>query len=114
MAHDATHGHDHDHDHSHAAPLPGSEPKSKTGLRSAFFLVAIIAGLFIAALNFISAMGHSEEGHGSGEAHAPATHQATSNQTMHGEGGSGAPAEHGVHEAGTATHDDTAAHGEHH
>ncbi|RYE21515.1 MAG: hypothetical protein EOP51_15445, partial [Sphingobacteriales bacterium] len=46
------------------------ENKPEVSFRSSVWLVIILAGLFVAAVNFVSVMGHDEEGHGGhGEAH---------------------------------------------
>ena len=78
------------HDHSsHTHETAHEEPKSKTGLSSAFWLTVIIAGLFIASLNFMKAMsadeGSGHGGHDSHEAAAPThvegkTHEGTSTE----------------------------------
>lgn len=87
MAHD-THQH-----HS-------TENKPKTALNSSFWFVLILAGLFIAAVNFINVMSHDDEGHGNGhdthETHTPAGHEAATGAE---------------HEAPAAGHDSAA--GEH-
>lgn len=49
-----------------------------TGFRSSFWLVVILASLFIAAVNFVGVMSHdSEEGHGEHATEAPAHGEAT-------------------------------------
>lgn len=99
MSHETTHHHDAPH---------SKGPKTPIG--AAFFFVAILAGLFIAAVNFTNVMGHDDEGHGGG--HGETTHEATthgaseheggtinepkeasSNETLHGETGAGKPVE---------------------
>src|SRR5690242_3574437 len=72
MADHSTHHHD-----SHSS----GEIKSKTAFKSSFWFVIILVGLFIAALNFINVMGHSDQGH--------QNHEATSSQTLKGETGLG-------------------------
>ncbi len=64
------HGTQHHHDEAHS-----TEIKSKTSFQSSFWLVLILVGLFIGAVNFISVMGHEEGGHGTEQSHgAPAGH----------------------------------------
>lgn len=85
MAHDThhdTHGH---HEVS-------ERTQSTTSFRSAFFFVAILAGLFIASVNFVKVMGHDEEGgHGSEHAtehateHAAPAHEAGTSHTIEAE-----------------------------
>lgn len=64
--------------HHDAAHHPHNEANtSKTSFTASFWLVIILVGLFIAALNFIEVMSHDDGGHG-GHAteatHAPAGH----------------------------------------
>ena len=47
---------------THTGNEAGKEPQSKVSMNSSFWLVVILVCLFIAALNFIEVMGHSEEG----------------------------------------------------
>lgn len=98
MSDHATHQH-HDGDNT-------GEIKSKTAFRSSFWVVLILVGLFIAALNFMSSMSHGG-GHEAKE--------ASSNSTLKGETGLGK--ERDEHEAAgheaTATGHDTAAHDTH-
>ena len=116
MAHEATH-HAHGDHHDHGTP---GEIKSKTALNSSFWLIIIIAGLFIAAVNFIQVMGSGHEAaaeHGgdthnaSGSDHngtgggSHKTMEATSNQTLSGEGGSGR-VQQDTTQAGTSVHAD--------
>jgi hypothetical protein len=88
---------------------PNKDNKYGTAFRSSFWFVVILAGLFIAAVNFVDVMGHDEESeHGSGHTteavHGGATHEeATSNQTMEGETGLGKPAEHSTQGPATGT-----------
>ena len=89
------------HDTAHAGHHEQSN--SKSAFSASFWFVMILVGLFIASLNFISAMSH-DEGHGGGHA---TTHEAAA--TPH-EGGEAAPAE--GHEA--AHHEATAADTTHH
>lgn len=75
--------------------------KSKVSFKSSFWLVVILVGLFIAALNFISAMSHHEGGEGKHE--ATEHHEAGSNETpKHEEGhaeAAGQEAKEGAKEA---------------
>jgi len=67
--------------------------KSKSSFSSSFWFVFILAGLFIASLNFIKVMSHGEEAHATAthteatEAHEPAAHHeatpAVSTDTAH-------------------------------
>lgn len=82
MSHDT-----HDHNDSHDTGKPMIE-KSRTGLQSSFLLIVIIAGLFICAINFMSAMGHAEAGH---EIDGHEMHKVNSMDAAHG-------APHGVTE----------------
>lgn len=89
--------------------------KSKVSFQSSFWLVVILVGLFIAALNFINVMGHHEEGEGHHEAteqHAGG-HEASKEGEHHGaeatEGHEAAKPEAG-HEAGGEKHEAAEAH----
>jgi len=70
------------HDHN-------EEPRSKTSMSASFWFAIILVGLFIAALNFISVMGHdSAEGHGGHATHEAALpteghHEGTNNEATH-------------------------------
>lgn len=78
----------HDTHHAHS-----TENKAIISFKNSFWLVIILVGLFVAALNFIQVESKgSEEGHG---AHGAATHEA------HGGAGHGAEAKDGKHEAAT-------------
>lgn len=58
------------HDNHHSTP---AETRPTASFRSSFWLVVILAGLFVAAVNFISVMGHDEDaGHATTEHAAPA------------------------------------------
>lgn len=95
--------HDTHHDSHHEVT---ERTQSTTSFGSAFFFVLILAGLFIAAVNFVNVMGQDEEGgHDGGHAteHATPAHEATSSQTMEGETGVGKPAEHTTGNPGTPT-----------
>jgi len=72
-----------------------TDKKQVTSVKSSFWFVLIIAGLFIAAVNFISAMSHTDEGHGDAAhtteapAHQDAAAPANQNHETgdaHGEG----------------------------
>jgi hypothetical protein len=99
MAHDThhdTHGTHHD--------VPANF-QSRTSFSSAFFFVAILAGLFIAGVNFARVMGNDDEGgHGATTEHSTEhtvpTREATSSQTMEGETGVGKPADHATENPG--------------
>jgi hypothetical protein len=100
------------HDHSTAAhhDAPNSEPQSKTGLSSAFWLILVVAGLFVASLNFMQAMGGHEDGntndaHGGHKTIVPPSREATSNGTLSGETGAGKPAENVQHDAAAGAAD---------
>lgn len=69
------------------------DKKQVISMKSSFWFVLIIAGLFIAAVNFVSAMSHNEEGHGGAHTtEAPAHHDAAPGhdtqeaKDAHGEG----------------------------
>lgn len=63
--------HDIHDDHGHAEHAAPTVEKSKTALRSSFFLIIILAGLFICAINFINAMSHDAgDGHSAGHGEA--------------------------------------------
>ncbi len=67
-------GHDTHHDTHHTV---SERTQSTTSFGSAFFFVLILAGLFIAAVNFVNVMGHDDEGgHDSGHTteHAAPAH----------------------------------------
>lgn len=90
MAHE-THHDSHGHHHIDA----DTRPTSST--RSAFWFVLILAGLFIAAVNFVGVMSHDEEGGHSEIPPAGAVHEpqkATVNMTLPGEDGLGKDDEH--------------------
>lgn len=83
MAHETTHQSQHE-----ATPA--------TSFGSSFWFVVILVGLFIGAVNFVSVMGSTEEGHateGHKTEHGPAVvapnREATSSQTLEGETGTG-------------------------
>jgi hypothetical protein len=67
------------------------ENKTIISFKNSFWLVIILVGLFIAAINFVQVeSAHEGEGHGGGHG------------TTHG------AAEHGEHEAGSAKHEEAA------
>lgn len=79
-----THKMSHDTHSTHS-----NENKTIISFKNSFWLVIILVGLFIAALNFIQVeSAHEGEGHGGGHG---ATHGA---------------ADHGKHEAGNAKHEE--------
>lgn len=88
---------------SHETHHP-SDKTPKTSSSSAFWFVLILAGLFVAAVNFVNVMGHDEGGgHG-------ATHEAkeqTGSKTLEDETGFGAPAEHTSQHHGSNAGSDT-------
>lgn len=104
------------HDEHHHHPHNDSQ-KSKSSFTASFWLVIILVGLFIAALNFIEVMSHDDEGHG-----AQATHEAIHAPEAAGhEGHGGTEATHaeGDHQEATGaahgapadtTHHEEAAH----
>jgi|GEM_PF-1716122 len=69
MSHDTHHG-------------QTAENKAKISFGNSFWLVIILVGLFIAALNFVQAESGSE-GHGDG--HEPAHHEAQHHEATHNE-----------------------------
>lgn len=94
MAHD-THHDTHHHDTTDTRPT--------TSFRASFWFVLILAGLFIAAVNFVGVMSHDTEEGGHEGTHTEATHgghgghegtmEATSTGTLEGETGTGVDAE---------------------
>jgi len=95
-----------DHSTHHDSSSSTDTAKSRTAFRSSLWFVLILVGLFIAALNFVEIMGHSEEGHKKTE--------ATSEETLKGETGPGHVVEDTTQHAATMTTNDSAAHAEHH
>lgn len=60
------------HDTHHTATNTSKVPSI-----SSFWLILILAGVFVAAVNFVNVMSHDDGGHGE-ESHAPsATHQTS-------------------------------------
>ncbi len=92
MAHDTTHG---------DAPQ-SKENKPKMALNSAFWFVLILALVFIAAVNFVGIMSHSEEHEGAGH---EKTEQAEGNKAATQEG-----TEHHAEETAPAAVADSAHH----
>lgn len=98
------------------------DPKPTTSFRASFWFVIILAGLFIAAVNFVSVMSHDEGGHEGGHATEHATghethatgHEANSNEShateVQKEETGATPSAH----TGKEESKDEAAHGEHH
>ena len=64
------------HESNHGTAHHPAENKFRIALSSAFWFVLVLAGLFIAAVNFVAVMGHDDGGHET--AHAPAPHHGTS------------------------------------
>jgi hypothetical protein len=65
-AHGHADAHGHDHHHGHGHNTPGSEEiskQSRISFKNAFWLIIIIVGLFISALNFIQAESGPTEDH---------------------------------------------------
>ena len=93
MAHDTTHGN---------APQ-SNENKPKMALNSAFWFVLILALVFIAAVNFVDIMSHSEEHEGAGH---EKTEQAEGNKAAAHEAGT----EHHAEETAPAAAADSAHH----
>lgn len=82
--------HETHHDaHAHHAP---ADTRPTSSYRAAYWFVIILAGLFIAAVNFVGVMSHDEGGHGGHDTEAPSA--------QHGQ-----PASHHAPEA-TGGHDD--------
>lgn len=121
MAHETTH-------HHHDTPL---DKTPATPFKSSFWFVIILVGLFVAAVNFVNVMGHDDGGHGGGHGEAthetPTTHEgsgehvggaahpqkeATSNQTLEGETGTGKAVEQTLDSPahGGPTHQEGGAH----
>ena len=93
-----------DHGTSHHEGENTGEIKSKTAFKSSTWVVLILVGLFIAALNFIQVMSSSHEEHAGTE-----QHHAAPMHNMHEEHQEGAePTEHHdateMHHEGDATH----------
>lgn len=109
------------HETHHGDNHHPTEETPATPFRSSFWFVVILAGLFIAAVNFVDVMGHDDgEGHGTGHAtEAAAGHgahpvEATSGETMHGEAGAAALAHDTVQKhSDTAVTDSVHAEGHH-
>lgn len=73
------------------------ELKSRTSFKASFWFVAILVGLFIAALNFVRVMSDDQEGgHGGHATEAHGGHDATGG---HEAAGHEAPASEAGHEA---------------
>jgi hypothetical protein len=85
------------HDTHHDTQESQSQ-KTTTSFRGAFWFVIILAGLFIAAINFVTVMSHDEPEAGHGGSHG------TEHTSGHGTGHEVTPPT-GAHEApGTETH----------
>lgn len=89
--------HDTHHDAHHHAPV---DTKPTTSFTASFWFVIILAGLFIAAVNFVGVMSHDSEGgheanhntEASHEAGHEGTREATATGTLEGETGVGVDA----------------------
>jgi len=92
MSHETSHGHQ------------SERAVSKVSFVSSFWLVVIIAGLFVAALNFIQSFssGHEEGGHATHEMHSTGGHEGTHEATHEG------ATEAAGHEATPAAHEEKA------
>ncbi len=95
--------------HEAHATHHNEEPRSKSSMSASFWFVIILVGLFIAALNFINAMGGHEAAEG-----GHVNKEATSNQTMSGETGLGKPETQAQSETEKAGGDSTHAEEAHH
>lgn len=89
--------------------------KSTVSFQSSFWLVVILVGLFIAALNFINVMGHHEGGEGHHEAteQHEGGHEATKHEEGHGTeaaAGHEAAKEEATHEAAAGEKHEAEAH----
>jgi len=89
---------------SHETHHHTTDNTPKTSYNSAFWFVLILAGLFIAAVNFVNVMGH-DEGGGHGAIHE--TKEQTGSKTLENETGLGAPAEHTTQYEGSNSGIDT-------
>lgn len=76
--------------------------KSRSPFSAAFWFTIVLVGLFIAALNFINAMGGEEH-----EKEVMPTREASSSGTLEGETGIGRPKEDTTQHLGTQTASDT-------
>jgi hypothetical protein len=95
--------HETHHETSH-----GTEKKSKTSMSASFWFVLILAGLFIAAVNFVNVMGseheagekteHAHEAHGAPGAREEIEQKGNTSET-HGESPLPATADTAGHEA---------------
>jgi len=98
---------------THHETSNGTEKKSKTSMSASFWFVLILAGLFIAAVNFVNVVSHEpEEGEGAKTEHM---HEANS-EAAHTEAGEAAATHSATetHSEAAQTTADTAAHAEHH
>lgn len=95
------------HHDTHHVP---AETRPTTSFRSAYWFVIILAGLFIAAVNFVSVMSHDEEvGHATAE-HGAAGHESISHDEKDLEHGPATGAAHSAEHEATAPTTDTAHH----
>ncbi len=91
------------HDNTHEVELK----KSRTSSRAAFWFMLIVAGLFVATLNFVEIMGQS---HGHQE-----SHERTANESVQAPGTTGEHAEQATPAAAPAAegHDSAGSHEAH-
>jgi hypothetical protein len=82
-----------------------TENKPKTALSASFWFVLILAGLFIAAVNFVNVMSHDDGGHGT-EHVAPGNHGSDAA----GHDGHGGHEGHGGESHGDEGHGDSHGH----
>jgi hypothetical protein len=98
---------------AHETHHHSSDNQPRTAISSSFWFVLILAGLFIAAVNFVrsSSSGHDDHGTGHGQHE---TMEATSSQTLEGETGLGKPADQATTQHfGDTAHNTTQHQGQH-
>lgn len=83
---------------THHTPAPNSTPG--TSVASAKWVIIILAGLFIGAVNFVSVMSHDDGGHGEGHG---------TEHTAPAAGHDAAPATHGEATPAEEHHEEAAA-----
>ena len=83
--------HGHDEHGSTPAHVHDADKTPRTATSSSLWVALILIGLFIAAVNFISASGKGDHGdeHAAMDGAVMPTREATSNQTLSGETGAG-------------------------
>jgi len=122
MAHANPHEHaDHGH-HADDANSPAALDRTpRVASSSSMWVALLLIGLFVAAVNFVSVSSHSaHEGGHTKEAAVHPNKEATSNQTLSGENGTGRPTHTetgtpaGGHDGGAAGHAEGADHAEGH